>query len=66
MQKNVPKTNIEYSIDILLQYKKGEINLHDACAVFSDLTGVRPHIAREYISAMKRKNIIQFNSGRIQ
>ena len=66
MERDISKTNIEYSIDILLQYKKGELNLGDASNIFSDLTGLELQRAKEFISSMERKNIIQFNPGGIQ
>lgn len=64
MERDITKTNIEYSIDILIQYKKGEINLNDASTIFRDLTGIELNTAKKYISAMKRENVIEFNSRR--
>ena len=60
MERDITKANIEYSIDILIQYKKGETNLNDASAIFSELTGVELNTAKKYISAMKRENVIEF------
>ena len=36
MERDNTKTNVEYLIDMLIQYKRGEININDASAIFAE------------------------------
>ena len=60
MEKQVPN-NIIKSTDVLVQYKKGELNLTQAKILFSDLTGLPQVSALKFIQGLKRDNVIYLN-----
>ena len=63
MEKQVPN-NIIKSTDVLVQYKKGELNLTQAKILFSDLTGLSQVLALKFIQGLKRDNVIYLNKHR--
>jgi len=63
MEKQVPN-NIIKSTDVLVQYKKGELNLTQAKILFSDLTGLSQVSALKFIQGLKRDNVICLNKHR--
>ena len=55
----VSEKNVSATIDLLISYKKGEINLKNTVILFSQLTDISPHVAAEYISALSRSNVVE-------
>ena len=54
----VSEKNVSATIDLLISYKKGEINLKNTVILFS-LTDISPDVAAEYISALSRSNVVE-------
>lgn len=50
--------HIEGSIEVLIEYKKGRLCLDKTVSQFSILTGIPNEIARKYIRALKRDNVL--------
>tara|TARA_B100000073_G_scaffold305011_1_gene273980 strand:- start:927 stop:1100 length:174 start_codon:yes stop_codon:yes gene_type:complete len=48
------------SVDMLLDYKRGLLTRDQAIQKFSNITGLTPDIATEFIRGMKKENIIIF------
>ena len=55
MAKN--KTPSE-SVELLLAYKKGEINLSDATVLFSMMTGLSTRTSEKFLNRLKRENVV--------
>ena len=63
MENEVPESVLQ-TVDVLIQYQKGEINLTQATIIFSDLTGIDQEISAEHIRNLSRDNVIKFDRGR--
>ena len=63
MKNEIPES-VLHTVDVLMQYKKGEINLTQASIIFSDLTGIDQEIGAKYIKNLNRENVIKFDRGR--
>ena len=63
MENEVPES-VLHTVDVLIQYQKGEINLTQATIIFSDLTGIDQEISAEHIRNLSRDNVIKFDRGR--
>ena len=61
MTTNYNKQKVEASIDILLEYKKGLVNLCEAADRFQYLTGLDRSVCEEFITSMSRENVIKPN-----
>ena len=55
----IKNDNVNASIDVLLDYKRGTINLEEAVSMFSFLTGMRQGTCEKYIGSMSRENVVQ-------
>ena len=55
----IKNDNVNASIDVLLDYKRGTINLEEAVSMFSFITGMRQGVCEEYIGSMSRENVVQ-------
>ena len=63
MENEGPESVLQ-TVDVLIQYQKGEINLTQATIIFSDLTGIDQEISAEHIRNLSRDNVIKFDRGR--
>ena len=52
------------SVDVLIQYKKGKLNLAQAEMLFGNLTGLSPKVAKNFLKGLKRENVIEFQDMR--
>ena len=52
-------------IDVLIAYKKGQINYRQATTSFIDLTGLSSKVAREFLKGLKRENIVDLVSVKL-
>ena len=59
---NIDSSEISGSIDILIQYKKGEINLTQASHTFALLTGLDVSIAEKFVRNLSRDNVISLQT----
>lgn len=50
-----PKSKVMSSVDMLLDYKRGLLTRDQAIQKFSNITGLTPDIATEFIRGMKKK-----------
>ena len=60
MKKNEAKPQTKASIDVILEYKKGNLSRVDAIQRFSALTGLNLTIAETFIEPLTKCNIIVF------
>ena len=63
MENEVPES-VLHTLDVLIQYKKGEINLTQASIIFSNLTGIDQEIGAKHIKSISRDNVIKFDRAR--
>jgi len=49
------------SIDVLVSYKNGSLNLDEAVSQFCYFTGLEKNIGTKFIEEMSRNNIIDFH-----
>lgn len=61
-EKISPQTS--QSIDVLIQYKKGQLSLSQAEILFGSMTGLSPKLAKKFLMGLKRENIIKFENAR--
>ena len=47
------------SVELLLAYKRGEINLADATVLFSSMTGLSTRISEKFLKGLKRENVVR-------
>ena len=59
-----PKSKVMSSVDMLLDYKRGLLTRDQAIQKFSNITGLTPDIATEFIRGMKKENIIIYPKSR--
>lgn len=52
---------IHASIDALISYKKGNLNLTEANTLFSQMTGLGKNTAEKFLCGMSRNNVKKFN-----
>lgn len=45
------------SVDVLIAYKKGSVNLQEAVSTFSLLTGLSTEIAERFVTGLRRENV---------
>ena len=55
----IKNDDVNASIDVLLDYKRGTINLEEAVSMFSFITGIEQGSCEEYIGSMSRENVVQ-------
>lgn len=49
------------SIDVLIEYKKGLLNLSEAAARFSFFTGLPSATCQKFIKSLSRENLLTLN-----
>jgi len=54
-------SHITQSIDVLIQYKKGQLSLSQAEMLFGNMTGLNSDIATKFLKGMKRDNVVKFS-----
>ena len=52
-------STVSATIDLLITYKRGELNLEETVSRFSFLTGINEDISSRYISELSRDNVSQ-------
>lgn len=55
---DVSDSRISASVDVLIQYKAGDLNLLEAIERFSSLTGLPRDSAENFIRGMTRNNVL--------
>ena len=55
--------HIGASIDILIAYKNGQMNLAEAVERFCFLTGLSQHLGRQFLEGLSRSNVINLKKG---
>jgi hypothetical protein len=60
MKYNPKSTLINASIDVLISYKKGNLNLTEAGLLFSEMTGLGKNTAEKFLRGMSRTNVKKF------
>ena len=58
------KVRVQAAIDVLLEYKTGQINLENAVNQFCGLSECKRENAEEYIKSMTRDNVIPIGLSR--
>ena len=61
MKYSPKSTLINASIDVLISYKKGNLNLTEASSLFSEMTGLAKNTAEKFLRGMSRNNVKKFN-----
>ena len=57
MRSSPKSTLISASIDVLISYKKGNLNLIEASLLFSEMTGLGESAAEKFLRGMSRSNV---------
>jgi len=60
MRSSPKSTLISASIDVLISYKKGNLNLIEASLLFSEMTGLGENTAEKFLRGMSRNNVKKF------
>ena len=61
-----PKSKVMSSVDMRLDYKRGLLTRDQAIQKFSNITGLTPDIATEFIRGMKKENIVIFPKKKVK
>lgn len=54
------------SVELLLAYKRGEINLADATVLFSSMTSLSTRISEKFLKGLKRENVVGLAQANIK
>ena len=58
------KKRLQAAVDVLMEYKTGQINLENAVNQFCGLSELKRENAEEYIKSMTRNNVIPIGLSR--
>ena len=56
--KEDPNSLVSGTVDVLIDYQKGRLNLAATADRFSALTGIDRNIAEKFIKGMTRQNVL--------
>ena len=58
------RTEITSSVDVIIEYKRGNIDRSDAIRRFSALSGLDYDLAKSFIDPLTKHNVIPFSKTR--